>query len=425
MTWPVVFVVGLGLWTAIDGLIHSTAAISGIALTGAVALTVTATRRFDPVGRSVLLGALPLIGGPLALSGWLGLLARAPGWSQEADGLWRAAGLLTYSNALAATLAMLAVLGFAHLSPAGDRDAEPVRPISPSVLCLATTLMVTVLLATLSRAGLLSLAAGLAVLARGGWPMVRGAVGPLAGGAVAFAALVPSLSAASRARPLPAAVGLVAGALAAELLRRGLSGPSALRLRARSYTPVLVGSAALALFAAVGSPLRPMLWTIVETRLGSGSSYRMPAARQALSAWADRPLDGLGTGGATTSWRDGAGAQITLRYLHNEYLQVLVEHGVVGAGLLLAAVVAGARLALAGRPALIPPLRRGGVGATAAFAVSSGFDITWHTPALPVLAASIYGAALTPSLIRRGGDGPEPDALALAGEADNRKDHEP
>lgn len=401
---PVVAVAGLGLWTAANGLIHSSVAIGAAALAAAVAVTVTVARRFDPLDRAVLLGALPGAGGLLALSGWLGLVTRMPGWSQEADGLWRAAGLLSYSNALAAALAMLALLGIAGLSPVGDPGTEPVRPLSPAALCLATTLMVAVLLATLSRAGLLSLAVGLAVLlARGGWCTVHGAVAPLAGGCVAFAGLAPSFSAASPGRPVPAVAGLIAGALVGEVLRRAAPDRSAAAHgarstgRARSATPALVAVAALGLLAAL-SPLRPMLRDIVETRLGSGSSYRLPAARRALSAWAHHPIEGLGTGRATMTWRDGAGARITLRYLHDEYLQVLVEQGLVGATLLAAAAVGAVRLALAGDPGALRPLRSGAISALAAFAVSSGFDITWHIAAPVVLAASIYGAALTPQL---------------------------
>ncbi len=190
---------------------------------------------------------------------------------------------------------------------------------------------------------------------------------------------------------------------------------------------MLLGGAALGLLVAAG-PLRPMLWNIVETRLGSGSSYRLPAARQALSAWAERPVVGLGSGGATMTWRDATGAQVTLRYLHNEYLQVVVEQGVVGATLFLAALAAAAasaRVALMGGPRPLQHLRPGGTAAVVAFAVSSGFDITWHIPALPVLAASIYAAALTPELPRDSDSGLRAEASTGAHTADYRKDHEP
>lgn len=427
LAWPpVALLAALGLWTAANGLIHSSThlALGGVALTGAVAVTVSATRRFNQADRTVLIGALPFAGAFLALSGWLGLIARVPGWSQGADGLWRAAGVLSYSNALAATLAMLAVLGIALLSPASDRGTGAALPTSPAVLCLTTMLLVAVLLATLSRAGMLSFTAGLATLVGGGRAQLRAAIAPLAGGSIAFVGLVPSLPTASRPHPGLAVGGLLAGALAAELLRRTPVHPSANPRRVRTLAPVLLGSAALGLLVAAG-PVRPMLWNIIETRLGSGSSYRLPAARQALSAWAERPVDGLGSGGATMTWRDGTGAQITLRYLHNEYLQVLVEQGVVGATLLLAAAAAAARVALEGGHRVLRPCRPAGTAALAAFAVSSGFDITWHVPALPVLAASIYAAALTPELQRNSDESLRAEALTVAHTADHRKDHEP
>ena len=95
---------------------------------------------------------------------------------------------------------------------------------------------------------------------------------------------------------------------------------------------------------------------------------------------------------------------MTLRYLHNEYLQVLVEDGAIGGSLLLAVLITGVRAAR--HPSRTPGhtarptststnLRTGGVAAMGAFAISSAVDIPWHLPVLPVLLATLFALTLT------------------------------
>ncbi|MEZ5411500.1 MAG: O-antigen ligase family protein [Acidimicrobiales bacterium] len=392
----------LALWAVVNAVLHGAGrAAGGVAmLVGAVVVTMVAVRRFDLADRAVLVEALPVVGGLVALSGWLGLIRRAPGWSQEADDLWRAAGSLSYSNALAAVLAMLTVLAMARLAhPGGGPGAGTGALVPSAVLSLIAAFMLTVTLATLSRAGLVALAAGLLVVLRGGWPAARAAAGPLAGAAIAFAALIPSLPATGGPRPVLATAGLLTGGAACAVVRRfAVRSPSLPRVPLAG--PALVGSLVLGA-AALTITVGPTLAHIAATRLGSSSNYRAPAAQAALAAWARRPMEGLGPGGATASWQDGTGALITLRYLHNEYLQVLVELGIVGALLLSATAVAAIIEARDARALDRWGLRLAGMAALSAFAVSSGLDIAWHVPAVPALAASIYAASLTPDSIRR------------------------
>jgi O-antigen ligase len=90
-----------------------------------------------------------------------------------------------------------------------------------------------------------------------------------------------------------------------------------------------------------------------------------------------------------------------MRYVHNEYLQVAVQLGMVGAALLLGLLVAVGWLLLratgpAGRRSPDAGLRAGVLAALAAFAVHSALDFTWHLPAIPLLIAALVGLATRP-----------------------------
>ena len=99
----------------------------------------------------MLLTGLMCCGVFVAGLGWLGVVLHDPRWAWQGQGLWRASSTLTYPNATAVVLAMLALLAIA-------RSSAP----APSILLrLATTGLFTGLAATLSRAGLLALAVGI------------------------------------------------------------------------------------------------------------------------------------------------------------------------------------------------------------------------------------------------------------------------
>ena len=93
---------------------------------------------------------------------------------------------------------------------------------------------------------------------------------------------------------------------------------------------------------------------------------------------------------------------MTLAYLHDEYLQVLLELGVVGA-LLLAwwllgnARAVGRHLRLVRRLGLVGGRSPGVVATFAAaliaFGVHSGVDFLWHLPGLTLMAAAVVALA--------------------------------
>jgi hypothetical protein len=407
LLWPPVTAVAtLGAWILINATLHGTPGrgTGGAAVALAVVVTLLIVRRLEDPDRRLLLTALPVLGGLVAAGAWIGLVLRLEGWSQEAQGLWRAAGSLTYSNATAAALAVLAVLGVTMVAMGDARDpGHPEMSLVPVAATSAlTTMMLTGLVATLSRGGALALTTGLVVLVAGGrWTAVRAGAGPVLGSLVALGALVPSLAADHRPRPVLAAGGLIAGLILSELVRRSLIGERyhGREPGRRPLGAVVVAASTMVTLVVVG----PEVATVAQARLGSGSSYRVGAARVAIESLARQPVLGTGPDGAVSNWRDGSGADITLRYLHNEYLQVVVENGLIGGVLLLGVVVAMVMAANRRRHRsdhALPPgggfdlVHRGGLAATASFAVSSLFDITWHVPVLPVLSAVVLGAAL-------------------------------
>src|SRR6185369_9218372 len=101
-------------------------------------------------------GALLAAGVAVAATAWLGVAWHAPRFVQLVEHrLWRGASTITYPNATAAVLAPLALLALGLLvrhRPAPARTA-------------AAYLLLVGLGATLSRAGVIALAAGLVVLA--------------------------------------------------------------------------------------------------------------------------------------------------------------------------------------------------------------------------------------------------------------------
>jgi hypothetical protein len=311
----------------------------------------------DPAGRGVLRAVVPACGVLVAATGWLGVVLHAAPWALLSSGLWRASSTLTYANAAAALL-VATVLLVAATHPPGRRTR---------VVVFALLLG---LVATLSRAGLLTLLVGAAVLLASGPHRARLralAAVPVAV-AVAGAGLLPALPEGAPPQPLPALAGLAAG-LALVLAGR------------RAVAPAAVGAAAALVAVAVAVPAST--WSgIAATRLSATSAERADLARVTAEQFLAAPLTGTGPGRLDLLYVDHRGALVQASFTHDEYLQTAAETGLVGLALVGAALGA---LALAGarrwRSAAGPPV----LAVTAAFAVHSAFDFLWHVPVLPLL----------------------------------------
>ena len=384
---PVVPALALAAWAVIDGALVGVAAAGvgpAVLLVGVVAVLLVC-RRLGQEDREVLLAGVIGIGLLVALIGWLGVAGRVGSWAFQAQGLWRASSTLTYPNATAAVLAAISLVVLGRL--AATPGSVP--------LVLAATGLLAGLAATMSRAGVLALVVGLVVLAglRGVGVTARAVVGPVAGALVATVGLLPSMSAAGPPRPALALVGLGVGLTLAAMVAR---------LR-RWSAVVLMGGVLVAgvagLLLSAGGGRGGAAQTVAEARGNLASPDRTGALHAALRLVAQHPLTGTGPGQADLRWKGHDHGSQLYTYVHNEYLQVTAELGLVGLGLLAVLLVAITCLLWRARPTgpattATTTTWAGVVAAAAAFAVHSGFDFVWHLPAIVLTVTLLIGLVL-------------------------------
>jgi hypothetical protein len=378
---PVVPALALAAWAVLDGALVGVAGAGvgpALLLVGVLAVLLVC-RRLRIEDRELLLAGVVGLGLLVALTGWLGVAGRSSAWAFQAQGLWRASATLTYPNATAAVLApiSLVVLGRLVATPAS------------LPLVLAATGLLTGLVATMSRAGAFALVVGLVVLAglRGIGVTARAVVGPVAGALVAMLGLLPSMPAAGPPRPVLAVVGLGVGLALAAMVARLPRRP------ALALAPgVLVAGVAGLLLAAGGLGGAQ---TVAAARVSLASPDRTGALHAALRLVAQHPLTGTGPGNADLRWKGPEDGSQLYVYVHNEYLQVTAELGLVGLVLLAVLLVAIAWLLWRARPTgRAGATWAGVVAAVAAFAVHSGFDFVWHLPAIVLTVTLLVGLVL-------------------------------
>jgi O-Antigen ligase len=359
----------------------------GLAAAGTVAslaLAAMLVSRADRRVRQRCADALCLVGTAVAVTAWAGVAWRYGPFVQLVEHrLWRGSSTITYPNATAALLAPLALLA---IGLTGRRPA-PARAAMGYLLLVG-------LAATLSRAGFLALAIGLLVLAAaGGVRAIAVRVAPpLLGAGVSLAALAPSVPAASAPHPATAVAGLLAGLLLATApdLLTVLPAKPARRALGLATAGVLAAGVVGVLAVLRGTELRPIL----ASRGTLASSGRTGAWHAAWVLVGEHPWVGTGIGLARFLWPDGTGNVQVARYAHDEYLQLLVDLGAIGAVALLGLLAALAVTAWRGRPAARRPgLWAGALAAATALAVHSGFDFLWHLAVLPLLGGLLIGLA--------------------------------
>jgi hypothetical protein len=375
---------GLAAWAVLRAALNGevTRSLPAVAAVGCLAAAVVVVRGADARQRELCASVLVGVGALVALTGWVAVVWRVPSWSAVADGLARAASTLTYPNAAAALLAALTVLALALNTAHPDS-----LPHAGAVYALVVGVG-----ATLSRAGLLALLAGLVALAvfNGVRTTLRHAGPPVLGALIALGALAPSFPVAEPANLPLAVAGLVAGL--------------AVTLGLNRVKPVVrsVGVVAGLVAAGLGALFAYDLGKLLTGRISTSSPDRAGATGAALDLVAARPWTGVGPGNGWFAFTGPRGESRVMRYVHDEYLQVLVELGAIGLGLVL--------LVLA---ALAVAVWRGRAGSTWAGAaaglvvllVHSGFDFLWHLPVI-VLTAGLLAGLASPE--------PEPAARAAA-----------
>jgi len=417
-----IFVAGLIMFVAWGGLsaLWSLSAASSIRELERNVVYVAAALLLLVVGRRSLVP--PLLAGTLAgivavcsyalatrlLPDRLGVYDPTGGYRlSEPVGYWNGLGLL-------AAIGVIVALSFA---------ARGARPRAQALSAMSLLILVPTLYFTFSRGGWIALGAGLAVAiavdprrlqllattlalapapALGVWIASRqealthdGAPFSAATQQGHHLALVLLALA-----PIAAALAVLVGSLS----RRALLSPRA-SLASNVALAVIVVVSLVAAIAAYGGPVHlaeqarekfaeplPVIKGDLNARLFSLSG----TGRQALwrVAWDDahrHPLSGSGAGTFEPIWYERRPIEYIVRDAHSLYLETLAELGVVGLGLLAAALaaplVAGVR---ARRLPLVPPA----LGAYTAYLSHAGADWDWELTGLTLLAIIVGGACL-------------------------------
>ena len=187
-------------------------------------------------------------------------------------------------------------------------------------------------------------------------------------------------------------------------LRIAAAAGSTLQVRIGAGAVVMAIFAALAIFLVIQKSdyLSDRTKTVVDNK-----NIRLDFWRAALEQWKLSPL--IGTGSRTylfygRKFRAEA-VQMDPVYVHNDYLQLLAEYGVVGGlaflpflllhvrrGLLTARRIGPRRIAVSHRlRSNAMALNLGALGAVAAYGVHSVFDFNLHIPANVLLVAFAFG----------------------------------
>ncbi len=382
---PTLAAAALATWYVAAGAVaHDlNGALPAVGLLAALAAAVFVVRRASDDERRVLIVGLLATGCVLALTGWEGVVWRQTPRALVDGGLWRAASTITYANATAAVLAALAMLALAW-------NAESERREERALLAIAAYVLVVGVVATASRAGIIALTAGLvwtAVRTRGrvlarSWNIGLGAL-------LAGAALVPSMLVSHTPEPVLAIAGLVIGASLAVAPQR------VARIGAAIGTLGLI--AAVAAVPSVRADISHSWNDLRGDRATLSSPDRSNELRAAFSLAGSHAITGVGPGNVDLTWAAPPPSTDTMHepYVHNEYLQTLVEAGAVGLLLLLAGLGAVARTIHRARKTVAINATAGGVAALVALAVHSSFDFLWHVPVVPLIGAVIVGTLLT------------------------------
>jgi hypothetical protein len=314
------------------------------------------------VGRAREHAALAMagLGAVGALAGFAGLIWRFVPLAIPAQGLWRLSSSLTYADAAGL------VLGVCLLLALGCAQAPTIGRV---VVCLN----LAGLLATQSRGAFLAVACGCFLVPAHRYREL--AVPLVAGLTLGVAAIASSPD--NHPAPWLAVVLVLAVALAAVSRPGSLLKSSATSIR----TFVCVAG----IVATVGAAV--LLHHEIDLRaLAPSDQDRTAEWSSGLHQWLSAPLVGVGSDRLLDLHAsDGSSAH----FVHNEYLQVAADGGLVGLGLI--GVVA---VSLAGALRRIDPLLSCAVAAVVCWAVGGAFDFSWHLPVVGLVGGWCAGLAV-------------------------------
>ena len=246
--------------------------------------------------------------------------------------------------------------------------------------------------------------------------------GKLLIGYAALVCYVGALLTGSRGGYLSIAASLLVFAILSVLVLRAAGGSLAWKITGASFLVVLLAGALLFFAVKKSTLLTERTGAIADTE-----NVRFQLWDAAIQQWKLAPI--LGTGAATyryygRQFRDER-MQLDPLEVHNDYLQLLAEYGLVGCAVFLVFIGCHARAAFRDyrrlgpkRVAIAPrlasnnlALHLGAIAAIASYVVHSVFDFNLHIPANALLLAFVFGIVANPGV--RGAS--EPAAPRAAG----------
>ena len=355
-------------------------AASTFVLIGVIALAMLASGVVAAHHETTVLTALIGVACVVGATAIWGVTFHSAPWGRITEGVWRGSSSLTYSNAAAAILGpvtLLAVIKAAHT------DGR--------LYAVAATFTSIGFITTQSRGGALAFVfAGVLMLfhlkpRRFATVMIPVMLGVAVG--------APLLILRSQDAGEPA--GFVAIALVAVGLCATTISWSGRHRIPKPHLLIFVGVPLLGLvvgLTGLGEAIAPRLSLRSGTTFGGQNANVLLGDRAKTweVAWGEflnSPLFGNGPGEVDLAWvQEGRGFRVM--FVHNEYLELAVTHGVFGVGALLVSTVIFIRFVRLNSSTA--PL----VIALVNFMAHSTFDFLWHIPMLPVFFASVAGVAL-------------------------------
>lgn len=317
----------------------------------------------------------------VAVTAIVGVATHEAPWGRITEGIWRGSSSLTYANAAAAVVGPVALLTFCRAAQDGRR-----------LHAAATVILLIAMASTQSRGGALAFLAltPLVVTHLGIYRAIRSSLPVVGGVALGTPLLLLRAPTAETPQPILIAAGIGLGVAVTCVTWSWKD-------RVRHPGWIFAGAVLTCVLVVVATGAASSMFERVTLRSGTtaGGEDAEVLFGDRGKEWAtavdrieEEPLFGHGPGVVDLSWTED-GRSFRAYFVHNEYLELAVTHGVLGVVALAASVwlwVQGPRQHRKNVPMLI---------AIGAFLLHSALDFLWHLPALPVLFGLLAGLAVS------------------------------
>lgn len=328
----------------------------------AFAAAFAALRALPRTARQTAGLGLACLGGAVAFVGLVGLAGRWYPMAMPSQGLWRLSSTLTYADATGVFLAVCVLVALGC-----DRH--------PALVRLALCLGVGGLVATQSRGAAVALACGLLLVPRA--RLTRSLVPALCGVGVGVVAVATSPG--KDVQPWLAVALMVGVVVSLSSATAAACVRWARRTRRRRVVLAVAGLLTLVVVALLARH------EIGVRALAPSDHDRLAEWSAAFHQWASAPLFGVGPDRVlSVHATDGTVAH----FVHNEYLQVGADSGVLGLALLVCVA-----LALARALRRVDVLSSCALGALCCLAVAGAVDFDWHLPVVGLVGGWCAGLA--------------------------------